>query len=241
MRLQIKFLGILVLLVTILLFQNCAEFIDNNEHSSSTGAISVSQQSNGISDAELAARVAKAQAVLQTYCVSCHSPTNITLNSKIPDILNFSALESAKYITMGSPQTSPVYLMMISKTEPRDGREVSALEIENVRTWLMGRVFSDELFGSGGGVGGAEITPTFNNIRTYIVPLCITCHANMNTYAGFTGGGRIVANNLNASTLRVRVNLAQTNVQFMPKGGAPLPDFYKKLLDNWINLGAPNN
>lgn len=240
MRSYIKILTIAVLLSTTLLFQNCADIINNSDHGPSSSSSSTSVQSQ-LSDAAYAERVAKAQVVLQTYCVSCHSPSNTVPNSKIPDILNFSALETSKYITIGSPQISPVYLLMLSKTEPRDSREVSSLEIETIRTWLMGRMVSDELFGGGGGVGSAPITPTFNNIRTYIVPICINCHANMNTYAGFVSNGRIVANNLNASAIRNRINFAQTNGQFMPRNGSPLPDFYKKLLDDWINAGAPNN
>lgn len=230
-----KFLTALVLLMTMLLFQNCADFIDNSQHSSSSISSSIPKQ-NSVSDVEYAARAAKAQIVLQTHCVSCHSPSNPTPNSKIPDILNFSALETGKYITMGSPQLSPVYLLMISKVEPRSGGEVSSLEIETIRTWLMGRVFNDELFGGSANIGSTDIAPTFNNIRTYIVPICISCHANMNTYAGFISNNRIVPNNLNASILRNKINLNQ-----MPKNGSPLPDFYKKLLDDWINLGAPNN
>ena len=65
-------------------------------------------------------------------------------------------------------------------------------------------------------------------------PHCIQCHSNA---AGNSGGVNLetyanVVANLN--NIRDQVNTNQ-----MPKGGPPLTDTEKTILNDWISLGAP--
>lgn len=238
---------VITMAVTLTLFQNCADLIDNSKHSSSSP--SAITPSNGLSAAEYAARVSEAKIVLQQYCVSCHNTTN-GVSTKIPDILDLKYLETAGYIFIGSPQTSPLYIMMVDKVEPRDGKEVSDYDLEAIRNWLMGPVSSDSILSEGGGDSGVTLTPaTYANVDRLIIranpgPNCIGCHGNsgagsMATRADLLRNNRIVPNNPTASTIWQRVTRMQNQQGFMPQGRAPLTPAQLSLLTRWINAGAP--
>lgn len=93
--------------------------------------------------------------------------------------------------------------------------------------------YNENKAGSNGGGGRKTQSPTpgaegldFKEVKAKIfTPHCVKCHKGFNDYVK-------VANNLSDIQLAV-------DTDEMPKNGPPLSPELKRLLDQWINAGAP--
>ncbi len=120
----------LIGVMTVLLasFQNCSD-----EH---IAGVTPGASTNAFDPVAFAALERKALAVFVTRCASCHTGQP---GGALPMLSDPVALRNANYIRAGSPQTSPLYLLLIDGLEPRGGPnmvEKHILELFTIRDWI---------------------------------------------------------------------------------------------------------
>lgn len=229
-------------------FQNCAQWLGGNTHSSATA----SSSSTGTKPTIPVVPFSAASGILVQHCGGCHSPTSKTPTTALPDIGNQSQVESSAYVKMGTPQTSKLYLDIIDGVEPRDvgttgskNTALSATEIETVRQWLLStNINSDVLIGNLPDVSGGGTTATGVSYSASVFPIlmakCIGCH-----------NGVVNANNFNMfTTVQAFANAGSMANDLNSTAGAnPMPPVTSTQLTAaelstilaWIKAGAPNN
>ncbi len=248
MKLQNKIFLSFAFVVVLLSFQNCGKFAPptSSDLSSNGGGFNSNLTNTPISAAAYEERKNKVRTVFRDYCVSCH---NVQTPNNIVDILDLDALVRSGHAVIGSPQLSPVYTMLVDEIEPRNGRIVDHSDREIVRAWLIGPIVSDVLMNNTGtGDTNTTIPATYANVNSMIISMqCTGCHngtngrSDMRTYAGLTGGGRVVANSADTSTIVIRTNRDPGAAGFMPQNGTALTVTQKSLLRRWIQAGALSN
>ena len=88
---------------------------------------------------------------------------------------------------------------------------------------------------NGNSVNPAAVNYAFVNANIF-QPHCVSCHSN----AGGNPGGVNLETYANVVTHLSDIR-DQVNTNQMPKGGPPLTDTQKTILNDWISLGAPEN
>ena len=236
-----------VLLITV--FMNCGPSF---KMTSKTGSFSSSSSSS----ADSSALATQAKAVLQNKCASCHTGTG---SGGLSNIMDEANLKSGGWIVPGNPNNSPLLRRVYDGSMP-PGQPLSNNEQTALFNWVQ--AMGGSTGGTGGigqpggpvaggtptptptppmgGGGGAVIDPTFTNVNnTILIPRCVGCHGNAGgvSYANYTVTLRTVNVN-NPAASRLYASVANGS---MPRGSGALSAAERKLILDWITLGAPND
>lgn len=247
-RLKHQVIWAVISTLLISVFMNCGPSFQMQEK------VSGSSMSASTGDATTAAQ---AKSVLQSRCASCHTATG---SGGLSNIMDESALKSGGWVVPGNANNSPLLRRVYDGTMP-PGQPLSNAEQTALYNWVVAMGSST---GSGGGIGapggpvaggpttptptppmgggggGALIEPTFTNVNnTILIPRCVGCHGSAGgvSYANYTATLRTVSvGSPAASRLYASVNNGS-----MPRGSNMLSADERKLILDWITLGAKND
>lgn len=246
---QVSWVVLSLLLVSV--FMNCGPSFQVAQKSFSSGSSSLASNATAV----------QAKAVLQNRCASCHTSAG---SGSLSNIMDEAQLKSGGWVVPGNANNSPLVRRVFDGSMP-PGQPLSNADQNLLLSWVNGMAAAatpTPIPGGGigspggpvaggptptpsptpvvGGGGGALIEPTFTNVyNSILLPRCVGCHGSAGgySYSNYNNTLRSVnVGNPAASRLYASVNNGS-----MPRGSGALSAAEKKLILDWISLGALNN
>jgi mono/diheme cytochrome c family protein len=196
----------------------------------------------------------KALDIFEKNCAVCHSSSNLS-GTSLSYIDNLNVLENSKYVVRGNPYSSQIYLVISNGSMPV-GNPLSASDAAVIYAWIEALpptpvpTATPFVTPTPTPIPMATPTPTptpvivaatFTNVKKIFTATCTACH-------GPGGNGGVDLSTYNAAVKTVKSKDAANSKlylavkdDFMPRNLAPLSAADKKLIFDWIQVGAPNN
>ncbi|MCB0349856.1 MAG: hypothetical protein KDD38_01655 [Bdellovibrionales bacterium] len=179
--------------------------------------------------------------ILNNKCASCHN--SATTDNPLRDITNSQYLIDNKFIVIGLPQTSPLYLDVIDGLMPPPGSpDLTDQEVGILRDWIAAEGGNFDTYIGGTPIdngGGPTAAATFTQVRQILTQNCTSCHrAGGNSprldvdAVTLRGAGLVIPNNAAGS------QLLQSFSRMPTSGALGLNSAQAATVRSWINAGA---